>query len=93
MNGDGGKQQVYGGDTTGHAERLRALETWKDDWVAHHGATKNDVTKLKVWALGGVIGAIPTAAVIAAAIATLFGGRCTQVMADQTRGSCPQRSN
>ena len=54
-----------GGDN--YAERLASLEA-----NMKHLATQNDVTKVKVWVLSGVLGGMVIAASIATFIAKIF---------------------
>ena len=45
-----------GGDGSPPGERLARIETRLDS-IEKHGATKTDIERLRVWILGGVIGA------------------------------------
>lgn len=58
-SGDGGGSNIEG--------RLSALET-----RIEYLATKEDVQKLKVWVLGGVLASIPIAITITFVVAKLF---------------------
>ena len=71
-NGNGG-----GGPSQG--ERLARVEAQLEalnDTIKTHGATKDDVSKVKLWFLGGVLAAIglaiPAAVGVAYAVARLF---------------------
>ena len=61
----------------GFSERLARVEE-KLDSIKEHGATKNDISKVKIWFLVGVVSAIglaiPTAVGVAFAVARLFSG-------------------
>ena len=67
-----------GGNGSGFDARLRLLETQvarideRVSGIQEHMATKNDITGLKVWILGGVLSAIVIAAGIAAAVVRMF---------------------
>ena len=60
---------------TPYGERLARIEAQLDS-IREHGATKDDISKVKIWFLGGVpaaIGlAIPTAVGVTYAVARLF---------------------
>ena len=52
-----GEREIHTGDNNGNGsirERVKALET-----ELKHLATKEDVLKIKLWVLLGVIGAVP----------------------------------
>ena len=51
--------------------RLERIETKLDTQLGHL-ATKNDVTKVKVWVLSGVLGGMAVAAGIAVAVARFW---------------------
>ena len=77
---DRGGKQISGGNGGGGEfdNRLRSLEQnhtgLKKDiaWIKKTMATKNDISNLKIWILGGVLGAIVIAAGIAAAVVKAF---------------------
>lgn len=68
-----------GGGGPSHGERLARVEARLEalnDTIRMHGATRDDIPKVKTWFLGGVLAAIglaiPTAAGVAYAVARLF---------------------
>ena len=67
-NGSGGGGPPYG-------ERLARIEAHLDS-IKEHGATKDDISKVKIWFLGGVLAAIglaiPAAVGVAYAVARFF---------------------
>ena len=60
----------------GFGERLARIEAQLES-IKEHGATKDDISKVKIWFLGGVLAAIglavPAAIGVAYAVARLFG--------------------
>ena len=69
------QSQGGSGNGSGYGERLARIEARLDS-IEKHGATKEDITKVKLWFLGGVllaIGiAIPAAIGVAYTAARLF---------------------
>lgn len=70
-----------GNGGSGHGERLVRVEAKLEalhEMIGTHGATKDDISKVKTWFLGGVLAAlglaIPAAIGVAYAVARLFGG-------------------
>ena len=82
MNGERGKVYAFrkaaagGGD---NGDRLRNVENRSTgietrlDTILPHLATKEDIQKIKVWALAGVLGGIALAVTIALAFLKIFG--------------------
>ena len=56
-----------GNDRSGFGERLARIEAKME-----HVATKEDMQKLRVWVLGGVLGALGIALVASTGVARLF---------------------
>ena len=56
-----------GNGGSGHGERLARIEARME-----HVATKEDIKKLRVWVLGGVLGALGLAVLAAIGVARLF---------------------
>ena len=58
------------GGTSGgnYGERLAAIEAH-----LHHMATKEDIQRVKVWFLGGVVGGMVSACIIALTFIKVFG--------------------
>ncbi len=52
----------------GYGERLARIET-KVESIQEHGATKNDISQVKIWFLGGVLAAIALAIPVAVGVA------------------------
>lgn len=70
-----------GGSGTPPGERLARVEARLDSLhtlISEHMATKNDISKVKIWFLGGVLAAIglaiPAAVGVAFVVARLAGG-------------------
>ena len=70
-----------GNNGSGYGERLARVEAKLEalhELIKMHGATKEDISKVKIWFLGGVLAAIglaiPAAIGVAYAVARLFGG-------------------
>ena len=70
-----------GNNGSGQGERLARVEVKLEalyDMIKTHGATKDDISKVKIWFLCGVLAAIglaiPTAIGVAYAVARIFSG-------------------
>ena len=80
MNEEKGKVYAFrkaaagGGDNGDRLRnvRLTGIET-RLDTILPHLATKEDIQKIKVWALAGVLGGIALAVTIALAFLKIFG--------------------
>ncbi|MCY4288078.1 MAG: hypothetical protein OXC63_05760 [Aestuariivita sp.] len=60
-----------GNGSGGYGERLARIESRLDS-IEQHGATKDDISKVKIWVLAGVLGTIPVASVVMLAILRLI---------------------
>ena len=73
-----GRKSTPSGPGNGNfGERLARIEAQLDS-IKEHGATKGDISKVKIWFLAGVLAAIglaiPAAIGVSYAVARLFGG-------------------